>query len=366
MRLSDLKWIYENYTLSDFHNIAASRAIYDIENFHRSVIHKRKVKNELHYEEVEVAIERGKRWLENQQRADGSIGKIEPRQWEIWDTANAALALIETDGDKTCIDNAVNFILGGQLENGSFYFNYVPKSLKENRYCNCIETACVALLAAYKNEKRISENVKRGMDFLIKVQNENGSWELPYITGNPEYPSITGFALKTLLYLKFCPEKTLQKALSFLQTTQQRNGSWGRASEYYNTESYAIKNISDALILARDEGWLIMEEKEKIDKMLQRCSSYVLKRQNPDGSWSAIGQSSKCISTALYLQTLLNVGDMIDEKTTEQIKSATRFLIDKRRKNGSWYGGKLGKHNANFFATSEALIALNIASQCMQ
>lgn len=366
MRVPNVMWICNNYTVSHLCNIPIERTIYGIENLRRLLIHKKKVKNELHYKNIEVTIERGKRWLENQQRADGSIGKIEPRQWEIWDTANAALALIETDGDKTCIDNAVNFILGGQLKNGSFYFNYVPKSLKENRYCNCIETVCVALLAAYTNEKRISENVKRGMEFLIKVQDEDGSWELPYLRGISKYPSVTGYALKTLLHIKVYPEKTLQKAISFLETAQQKNGSWGRASEYYNTESYAIKNISDALILARDEGWLTKEEKGKVDKMLQRCISYVIKKQNSDGSWSAMGQSSKCISTALYLQTLLNVSDMMDEKATEQIKAAAHFLLEKQRKNGFWYGGKLGKYNADFFATSESLIALNRASQYMQ
>lgn len=99
--------------------------------------------------------------------------------------------------------------------------------------------------------------------------------------------------------------------------------------------------------------------------MLQRCVSYVLKRQNPDGSWSAIGQSSKSISTALYLQTLLNVGDMVDGKATEQIKAAAHFLLEKQRKDYFWYGGKLGKYNADFFATCETLIVLNRTSQCM-
>ncbi len=363
MRAPDLTGIYKNYTLSDFHNAVSSRITYRIENLRRALIHNRGKKNELHSEEVEIVVKRGRKWLENQQRSDGSIGKIEPRQWEIWDTANAALALIETGGDKDCINRAINFSLGGQLENGSFYFNYVPKSLKENFNCNCIETAGVVLLAAYKNGKKDLECMRRGIDFLIKAQNKDGSWELPYLPV-PKYPSVTGYALKTLLYNKMCSENTLDKALSFLETAQQRNGSWGRAFEYYNTESYAIKNITEALMLARNKELLNKEDKEKIDAMLQRCLSYVIKQQNLDGSWSAIGQSSKCISTALYLQTILNMSDKIERN--EIIIDASTFLIEKQENDGYWKGGKLGKYPADLFATSEALISLNKASEFMK
>ncbi|MCZ7371827.1 MAG: terpene cyclase/mutase family protein [Candidatus Methanoperedens sp.] len=355
----DLLWIYKNYTLKDFYKIAASCTVYRIEILRRMFIPKRETKKELNYEGIEITIERGRKWLEDHQRADGSIGEIEPRQWEIWNTANAALALIQIGGDDDCIENAINFVMGGQLNNGSFSFNYVPKNLTESLYFNCIETASVALLAAYIKRKKVSENIKRGADFLIKIQNGDGSWELPYIPTNAKYPSVTGFALKTLLYLKVCPEKTFKKALLFIESAQLRNGSWGRAPEYYNTESYAIKNISDALILAKNEERLMGEEKERIDLMLQRCIPYVVKRQNSDGSWSARGPSSKCISTALYLQTLLNLSDKNDEKNILLIKDAVSFLMEKQEKEGFWKGGNLGRYSADFFATSEVLIALD-------
>lgn len=366
MSVPDLKYIYKNRTLRDLHIFATSRIKYGIEYLCRLLlIHRRKEKDEIHFEDIEVGIERGRRWLENQQRPDGSIGKVHPRQWEIWNTANAALALIETGGNKDCITNAVNFVFGGQLENGSFFFNYVPKALKENLYCNCIETASVALLAAYKSEKSVSKEVRKGLDFLIKAQNEDGSWELPYIPRNSKYPSVTGYALKTLLYLRVCPPKTFQKAQAFLEISQQSNGSWGRASDYYNTESYAIKNISNALILARNEEWLTKEQREKIDMMLRRGISYITKKQNHDGSWSAIGPSSKSISTALYLQTMLNLSDKIEKKGMKLIENAVCFLIEKQRKEGFWYGGKLNRYNCDIFATSEVLTALSKVSEYM-
>lgn len=364
MSVPDLKYLYKNRTLSDLHKFATSRTKYGIEYLCRLLlIHRRKEKDEIHFEDIEVAIERGRRWLENQQRPDGSIGKFEPRQWEIWDTANAALALIETGGNKDCITNAVNFVLGGQRENGSFFFNYVPKALKENLYCNCIETTGVALLAAYKSEKSVSKEVRKGLDFLIKAQNEDGSWELHYIPRNSKYSSVTGYALKTLLYLRVCPPKTFQKALAFLEISQQSNGSWGRVSNYYNTESYAIKIISDAFILARNEEWLTKEEREKIDMILQRGISYITKKQNHDGSWSAIGPSSKSISTALYLQTLLNQSNKIEKNGMKLIGNAACFLIERQSEKGFWYGGKLDKYNCDFFATPEVLIALSKVSE---
>lgn len=364
MYMSVLKYIYYDLPLSDLQQLATSRTKYGIEYLCRLLlIHGRKGKGEIHFEDIEVAIERGRRWLENQQRPDGSIGKVYPRRWEIWNTANAALALIETGGNKDCITNAVNFVFGGQLENGSFFFDYVTKALKEHLYCNCIETTCVALLAAYKSEKSVSKEVRNGLDFLIKAQNEDGSWELPYIPRNPKYPSVTGYALKTLLYLRVCPPKTFQKALAFLEISQHSNGSWGRVSNYYNTESYAIKIISDAFILARNEEWLTKEEREKIDMILQRGISYITKKQNHDGSWSAIGPSSKSISTALYLQTLLNQSNKIEKNGMMLIENAACFLIEKQSEKGFWYGGKLHTYNCDFFATPEVLIALSKVSE---
>lgn len=353
----DLKWIFENYTISDLINTTISRTRYYIESNSRKLINKNIKSNELDYDSVEIAINKGRKWLEDHQRSDGSIGAIEPRQWEIWNTANAALAMMELDGDKKVIDDAVDFVLEGQLKNGSFSFNYFPKNLKNHSYFSCVETASVALIAAYRSGKKDSERLKNGINFLIEAQDEDGSWSLPYIPSNSKYPSVTGFALKTLLYLKCFPDNTLEKALTFIESTQKENGSWGRASEYYNTEGYAIKNIMEALKLARNEG-LDHIEKARIDTIIKKSIPYILNRQNSNGSWSVIGLSSKSISTALYMQALLNL-DNIDQIHSQTIENAASFLLEQQKKEGFWHGGKLGSYSADFFATSEALIALS-------
>ena len=358
------RYIANSYTLSralalliDFYDINTSRIMYGMESLQRLLVHKRETESELHLEAVEAAVKRGRECLENHQRPDGSIGKLEAREFEVWDTANAALALIEAEGDKDCIDKAIGFILGGQLENGSFYHSYVPKALKKY---NCVETTSVALIASYKSQRKLSENARRGIDYLIQSQNRDGSWEIQHLPWASKHPSVTGYALKTLLHVNECPKDTFDNALLFLHKSQQKNGSWGRESAYYNTEGYAIKNIIEALTLARDKHWLTGEEKHKIDSILEKCLSYVVKKNNLDGSWSSAGPSSKCISTSLHLQTLLNLlGDLNNEKMKRLVNAAAGYLTEKQGKEGFWYGGKIYKINADLFATSETLVTLS-------
>ena len=55
---------------------------------------------------VDDAIQRGVEWLESIQRKDGCIGG---RLWEIWDIANAVLALTSTDIESDAIEPAIFF-----------------------------------------------------------------------------------------------------------------------------------------------------------------------------------------------------------------------------------------------------------------
>ena len=367
MKVPNVMWICNNYTVSHLCNIPIERTIYGIEKLQRMLTRKTKGKYTIHKDELNCAIEKGRSWLENLQRRDGSIGDREYRQWDIWYAANAVLALIETNGNKDCIDKACNFIHGGQLKNGAFYFSYLPKCDSEDVY-QCPETTGIALLAIYKNEKKLSDSMKKGIDYYIKEQRQDGSWECAYFLRPwiSKFPSATGWGLKTLLYLQACPEKTLKKALSFLEATQKNDGSWGGLMEYHTTEGYAIKHISDALILARNEECLTTEEKEKIDIMLQKCFTYVKKRQNWDGSWSAFN-CSKSLSTALYLQTLLNLTDKKNEEIMGLIIDGAHFLIEHQEMDGFWHGGKLGKYDEyGVITTCESLIALSMVLKCME
>jgi len=351
-----LKWIYENYTMSDLCDIASSHVSYYMENFLRKVNYKRLKKDaKVNLEEVEAAIEKGRGWLEGMQRNDGSIGV---RHWEIWETANATLALLTVSKDSESIEPAINFILGGQLDNGGFFFNYLPSSEK-GKDLYCTEATSIALIVLYWYEGKLTPEVENGLNFILGKQHECGGWGLPYI-GNQKvidtnlnyYLSVTGYSLRAILTInKNCSKSVIERALYFLEKNQHKDGSWGKSAPYYNTEGYAIKNISDALILMRTFEWPD-DKKLKIETMLNSCISYTKNKQNADGSWSSGGPSSKSVSTSLFLQSVLNVNEGF-------IGLGLNWLLKNQQKEGFWSGGTLDGYSADIFATSEALIALD-------
>ena len=307
---------------------------------------------------VDHALEKGVNWLESKQNDDGSIGL---KRWEIWDTANAVLAMTAIGVRNSSVKDAINFIIGGQMDDGGFFYEYLPPSRDdlEGKYVYCIETTSVALMAIYNYTGRIIPEIKKGVDFLLGKQRECGGWELPFfgqeahdINTNLNYfPSITGYALLPILYTKMYNKQVLKKAIQFLESTQYTDGSWGGITQAYSTESYAIKNISNALVLMKPLDWSD-KDRLKIDKMLGSCISYSKNRQNIDGSWSIKGFSTKSLSTSLFLQTLLNVGEK------EFIGLGVNWLLKHQEKDGFWRGGTLDNTHIDTFVTSESLLAL--------
>lgn len=307
---------------------------------------------------VDHALEKGVNWLERKQNDDGSIGL---KRWEIWETANAVLAKTAAGVRNSLVKDAIKFIIGGQMDDGGFFPEYLPPSRDDlaGKYVYCIETTSVALMAIYNYAGKITPEIKKGVDFLIAKQHECGGWELPYFgleahevnTNLNYFPSVTGYALQPILYTKMYNKQLLKKALQFLESTQHSDGSWGGIGQAYSTEGYAIKNISNALVLMKPLNW---SDKNglKIDKMLSSCISYSKNRQNIDGSWSIKGFSTKSLSTSLFLQTLLNVGEK------EFTGLGVNWLLKQQENDGFWRGGTLDNTTIDTFVTSESLLAL--------
>ena len=320
-------------------------------------------------EEVNAAIERGVKWLENTQRKDGSWGRL----WEVWNTANAALALAAVNAESDALKKAVEFLLENQLESGGFFYENFPASradIRERRDLYCIETTPVALMALYRYEGRITPEIRKGLHFLVERQRACGGWGLPYL-GDPEvvnpklnyFPSVTGYALRALL-IGDPPESVLERGLEFLERTQRRDGSWGRSRCFYYTEAYAIRNVV-SVAATLEKRRLPKELKQRARRLSERALSYALRHQNADGSWSAISIATKELATALYLQSLLAAG-----VGGSAVFKAVDWLLKRQQKGGFWSGGYYGRlmHpnlgyidevNNDVFTTSEVLVALD-------
>jgi squalene cyclase len=319
----------------------------------------------VHKKDVDVALQSCISWFLSNKNKNGSIGL---RRWEVWDTANAVLSLLHAGTPKANLEQSIEFILKSQREDGGFFYENLPPRRKdltaETAYC--IETTSVALQSLYSYFNKVTSEIKDGVNFLLDKQTKSGGWELPYLLlkknvvdlSRNYYPSVTGYALQALVGTKSCPRNVLFKTLDFLEKTQKNDGSWGKSDIYYNTESYAIKNITKAVTLQKKRG-ISPEIESRIDIVLERCIKYIKKRQLNDGSWPiephVKGVSSKALSTSLFLQSLIFRG--INQK--DAADRGISWILSTQRSDGSWNGGVFYGTIIDNFVNSEVVLCLS-------
>ncbi len=298
---------------------------------------------------LDNALEKGASWLKKVQREDGSIGA---RHFEIWETIAAAKFLLNFCPDSDSLEKAYNFIMEGRRTDGGFFYERLPPKSRpdlalDDVYCCETTPFAVMFLYAYKGKK--TEEVDAGIRFIFEKQAESGQWGCHYIK-NQFFPSVTGFNLWCLGEVDVLPDDAVNKAITFLERTQRKNGSWGTHFSYYGTEAYPIYSISNALFSLSLKNNLSNEIKTKIEKMLPPCKLFIQSRQNIDGSWSLLGNSSKSLCTALYLQSPLAEDGFLN--------LGVNWLLKMQRKDGCWNGGTLSGADIPVYATSHALLAL--------
>jgi squalene cyclase len=314
-------------------------------------------------ENVNLALQNSVDWFSTNRNANASFGHW---RWEVWDTANAILALLSCRSARENLENSVEFVLKNQRDDGGFFYENLPPSRKdlttENAYCT--ETTSVVLQSLYSYFNEITPEIRDGINFLLKKQMECGGWELPYLLEEKTkvdilrnyYPSVTGYALQALLVTNSCSDNVLRRALDFLEGAQKKDGSWGKSTSYYNTESYAIKNIVKAFSLAK-MGGIPSDLDSRMNSMLERCIKYTEKRQLADGSWPirphTTGRYSKAFSTSLYFQSLLYGGNR------DCIDRGVFWILSNQRRDGSWKGGFFFIIKKDSFVTSEMVLCLN-------
>ena len=71
----------------------------------------------------------------------------------------------------------------------------------------------------------------------------HGEIGIPDMKKHRFWPSITGYALRTLLYLKVSSDNQISKGIEWLLHSQNEDGSWGSSWIYYDTPYYATHLI---------------------------------------------------------------------------------------------------------------------------
>ena len=301
---------------------------------------------------VSESVRRGSRWLEGLQDERGIIEW--GARWNLWDTANAVLGLQKAGGSPSVIEKSLSLLFSYQSGEGG-----VPNQVGHYGRSYCIETTSMSMLAEYFQKGRVTDEVSRGVGFILGRQHPVGGWETPYLGISPEevqvrvnyYPSNTGFALAPVLLFagRRLSDEALAKALAFLAATQRRDGIWGTALSYCSVEGYATRNTLPALrLVAKRTGPLA----GIAGRMVASAEGFARRSQNPDGSWPSRGPSSKELATALMGRSLpMDRGD-------PTILRAVGWLLGRQRGDGRWSGGSLGGESLDVLATAEAVSLL--------
>ncbi len=282
----------------------------------------------------------------------------------IWDTCLTISALSESGvpTDDPRIRNSVNWLLNKQvfvngdwsihaprLKPGGWAFQY-----ENDKYPDVDDTGMVLMgllrAGAHLSDESARKGIKLGLDWIIGMQNPDGSWGAFDIGNNSDYLNNIPFAdhgalvdpgtadltarcielLAMVGYEKSCP--IIQNALSFLKREQEQTGAWyGRwgVNYIYGTWSVlaglgAIKEDYSAAYVQKAVKWLKQNQNDD-GGWGESCSSY------DDDSIAGYGESTAS-QTAWALLGLLSVG----EYKSSAVENGVNFLIKTQNSKGGW------------------------------
>jgi prenyltransferase beta subunit len=264
-------------------------------------------------------------------RPDGFIAEDPAiRMFQEWDSVNV-LKAIALWRDEIPIDTAdtVGSLLGflAAREKPTGMLSWGGAEIGSGEYCTETSSEYIAALTLLGQVDRA--RVKA--DFLRSRQLASGPWEEVHSHIPKAFqsePSVTGFALLALEGLDMEPIH-LDEALGFLAEKQRSGGHFGINWYYYCTHYYLMRPSVAALASYGNYP------------AVAAARDFVLVQQRADGSWfdevDGFGElSSPELHTALALATLAHAGMTAEEPAVQR---AIGWLLDRRRSDGSWFGG---------------------------
>jgi squalene-hopene/tetraprenyl-beta-curcumene cyclase len=297
--------------------------------------------------------------------------RLQPCFSSVWDTALAVHALNDSgvDPEHRAIQAARRWLIEREVRRtgdwsarapgvqpGGWCFEY-----RNAFYPDCDDTAEVLTalsgLTGPADGGPDEPAVRRGIAWLLGMQNEDGGWgafdrgcdkeiltHVPFADHNalldPSTADVTGRVVDALRRLGLpagAPE--LERATAFLLRQQEADGSWyGRWGCNYIYGTWLVLRALAGTLDAAADPW---------SRRRRQAADWILSHQNPDGGWGesplsyddptqkGIGPSTAA-QTAWALMGLFAAG-VEGGTATPAIDSGVEYLLRTQHGDGSWY-----------------------------
>ena len=245
-----------------------------------------------------------------------------PHYPDLDDTAVVVMAMDRASGSigdglhdtyREAIDRGQEWILGLQSSNGGwaafdadneyYYLNQIPFSdhgaLLDPPTAD-VTARCVSMLAQLGAKPGENEAVDRGIAYLLKTQEKDGSW---YGRWGMNYLYGTWSVLSALNAVRMEPSSpAIQKAVRWLVSIQNRDGGWGEGGESYQLdyEGYEPKPST-----ASQTAWALlglMAAGEVDHPAVTAGIGHLMETQAEDGFWNEARFTATGFPRVFYLR----------------------------------------------------------------
>ena len=224
-----------------------------------------------------------------------------PHYPDLDDTAAVAWALVQAQTltnvqtYQQAIDRAANWLAGMQSNNGGFaafdvdntyhYLNEIPfadHGALIDPPTSDVTARCVGLLSLYGKPDHQAA-VQRGIEFLLREQEADGSW---FGRWGTNYIYGTWSVLEALRLAKLETDHiSIRRAVQWLKSVQREDGGWGETNDsYFDLQQAGCFESSTSFQTA----WALlglMAVGEVKSQAVQDGVNYLLRTQSSDGLW---------------------------------------------------------------------------------
>ena len=281
----------------------------------------------------------------------------------VWDTAWACIALQQVAGERslTTVKRAFHWLVGKQLldepQDWSFNRPHVkgggwPFQMENSHYPDLDDTAAVAYAMHKSGDKSLEKTVQRAAEWICGMQSRNGGFasfdadndhtylnEIPFADHgallDPATEDVSGRCLMLLAQVAASPEcrSAKKKCLDYLLRYQEPDGSWfGRWGTNYIYGTWSV-------LMGLEEAGL-----DKEHEAIRRSAAWLKRVQRADGGWGegcdtyfdpskrGQGEHSTSCHTAWALLGLMSGGEV----QSDAVRRGIEFLLRTQQPNGFW------------------------------